>query len=806
MSHSDFAEALRKGMQLECDLRDELEPFEDYSITTADAHVLCEMLKLLPRPEDYAESVFFSPLSKLLGYFQSAAQEDLPACKVLYEHGIPELVRIFDEMSVKPDVYAESDDMLLILKMCAWYQHPLGSELLLKAALIPFKSDGFLWHTTFYTLAKDHPHRDRIFEALSEKLPTGFLCVSFLDSANRAMTESDLQQHPFDSPEGYSRLEGYLTNRDPSEFSYAVSASAALSYLSEPARTQLMALAMDHVDKSIQLQAAVSAVRLGSEAGLRVLIRFAEDVNYSIEAVAKLIELEKEEYIPAVALENRFHARAEFAHWLRHPNELGRPPTQVEIVDYRELEWPPTGDRRPMYVIKYRMLEEGGCELDNADVDCGLVGSLTFCLFSSNNHQRPPEDVYAIHCAWELEIQELVKRESVDEDYSKALVLPRYNGQLIEEAEACYVFHIADSVGYPGKEVVLVCGKVGPDAGWFVVDGERSAWYPDAEQPGESRGDVVGKLHIGRVLLGFNEYVDRRSFFESTQGPSPELVVRVYEELLDKARSDNLEEQTKLLTGMGPLDKHFRAYVRAKEQVEQISADVAFVEAFEMHFVLCEQASPSLIPQLFYRYSVVPSQLEAYIKSKRLVAGVSEESVVVETFERFMAVLQRAEHPRETKLLDTFGILADKFEWFMDAYIASGKQDRVSQLIRYLGQYWDKPITDCMLGKVACKIGDDDLAELHLVKLLDRKKIQLRMPELSLLAEIWHRQGKVDESSDLLVTCIENLTREIATCKYRVDLNRFKEEREQHVEVYSRLFPEKAGLLPKLVLPAHPLA
>jgi hypothetical protein len=281
--------------------------------------------------------------------------------------------------------------------------------------------------------------------------------------------------------------------------------------------------------------------------------------------------------------------------------------------------------------------------------------------------------------------------------------------------------------------------------------------------------------------------------------------VRVYEELLDKARSDNVEEQTKLLTGMGPLDKHFRAYVRAKAEVQKISEDVAFVEAFETHFELCEEASPTLIPQLFYRYSVVPSQLEPYVKSKHLSTGVSEENVVVDVFERFMAVLHRAEHPRETKLLDTFGVLVDKFEWFMDAYITIGKQDRVAQVIRYLGQYWDKPITDCMLGKVACRIGDDELAELHLAKLLDRKKIQLRMPELSLLAEIWYRQGKVDEAGELLLTCIENLTREIATCKYRVDLDRFKGEREQHVEVYSRLFPAKAGLLPRLVLPAHPL-
>lgn len=807
MKDTEFAEAVRRGMEMDRDLRDELERFDEYQITPNDAEVICEALQKLPRPEDYRDGGLFSTLSTLVHYFQSSAQQELAACKVLYDKGIPQIVRIFEEMSANPDVYQEEDDTLMLLKMCAWYQHPLGSELLLKAALIPFKPNEFLWHTTFYTLAKDHPHRDIIFEGLRQKLPTGFLCVSFLDSANRAVQEGGLLLHPFDSPEGYSRLEGYLLNRDPSEFSYAVSASAALPYLREPARTQLMALAMDHVDKAIQLEAAMSAARLGSTAGVRVLVRFAEDVNYSMEAVGKLIELGKEVHITSAMVSEEFRARAEFAHWLRHPNELGRPPTSLEVVDHRKLYWPPTGDRKSLYLIKYRMLEEGGCELDHADTDCGLVGSVTFCLFGANNHQRAPEDVYAIHCSWELEIKELITRESVAENQQQDGVLPQIDGKDLSETEYLHKFRFAESVSYPGNDVIVISGKLAGESGWLLLDGERSMWYPEAEQPGDGRGDVVARLHIGRVLLGFEDTVDRKSFFETQQPPASEFIVRVYEDLLEQARGAKETEQAMLLGGAGPLDKHFGSYVKAKADVSHKSAEVALVEAFESIFEVCEQAVPAVIPSLFWRYSIVPSQLEAYVKAKHLTnKEMSQDIIVAELFERFLCILQRAEKPQETKLLDTLGVLADKFEWFMNAYIACGKQERVSQLIAYLGQYWDKPCTDSMLGRIAYAIGDKSLAEKYLVRLLDRKKTQLRMVELSLLAEIWYRQGKVDPAEDLLSTCINNLTREIATCKYQMDLNQFQETYQQHRNVFLRLFPNKLSKLPELVLPKHPLS
>jgi hypothetical protein len=99
-------------------------------------------------------------------------------------------------------------------------------------------------------------------------------------------------------------------------------------------------------------------------------------------------------------------AIVEFADWLAYPTELGKYPDDIEILDARALYWPPAREALPLTMLRYRVRDESGFEPD--DVGVGLVGSVTFSLFSYANHQRPPEDVYAIHCYWECRAAKLI--------------------------------------------------------------------------------------------------------------------------------------------------------------------------------------------------------------------------------------------------------------------------------------------------------------------------------------------------------------------------------------------------------------
>ena len=114
-----------------------------------------------------------------------------------------------------------------------------------------------------------------------------------------------------------------------------------------------------------------------------------------------LIELGAENRIPLHAKSEDFKAISEMCQWLAHPMEFGRPPHEIRQVDTRELFWPPTNDRRKLWNFLYEYPpREGKTE---PDVGHGMVGSVTFALFGETKADLSAEQVYGLHCAWELE-------------------------------------------------------------------------------------------------------------------------------------------------------------------------------------------------------------------------------------------------------------------------------------------------------------------------------------------------------------------------------------------------------------------
>ena len=77
------------------------------------------------------------------------------------------------------------------------------------------------------------------------------------------------QVHPFDTRAGKQQIERWLVDHDSEHLSYAVSATAALPYISSPERDRLLAIALDHSSDEVQLEAAYATARLGREAGIR---------------------------------------------------------------------------------------------------------------------------------------------------------------------------------------------------------------------------------------------------------------------------------------------------------------------------------------------------------------------------------------------------------------------------------------------------------------------------------------------------------------------------------------------------------
>ena len=108
--------------------------------------------------------------------------------------------------------------------------------------------------------------------------------------------------------------------------------------------------------------------------------------------------------------------------WLAHPREYGRPPDSIEKVDTRELYWPPTRDRRQLWIFRYRYFDEDGDVMD----DCyGLVGSITWSMLDFT--EASADDVYALHCASELRDKQDPQAPPKVEASAGRKILKRYN-------------------------------------------------------------------------------------------------------------------------------------------------------------------------------------------------------------------------------------------------------------------------------------------------------------------------------------------------------------------------------------------
>ena len=389
--------ALERGLADGGNLFEELNELNHYEIDLLD-----DAESLVDALEDYVErpieaAGMFTAFHQLVSLFQSVTA--VSPFQYLVRRGIPLLIRAYDARLPVAD--EQQNELLFAIKIFARYGMEEGIERLVQAAYNPSLREGYLWSVIFEQLGEQDPIIPDLVDRLSDPLPDGFVCIAFLDWVNRLAREDRITIHPFNVHEGIQKLRHWLRSSSEDDFSFAHSSAAALPFIGEPQREQLLALAMDHPDSAVQMEAAWASARLGSESGLKFLTRLCLDRNYSTTACAYLEELGRDDLIPEGANEPSFRAMADMCDWLAHPQEYGRPPDEIELYDTRELFWPPTNDTRQLWLFKYRFIADEPGESD--DCGLGLYGSATFSLFDETNPDMSPEDAYALHCCWELE-------------------------------------------------------------------------------------------------------------------------------------------------------------------------------------------------------------------------------------------------------------------------------------------------------------------------------------------------------------------------------------------------------------------
>lgn len=497
---SALARAIKDGLARN-DLRNALFDLREYRIKSdADAVAICEALRAM-KPRETPD--FTRQAQALMRLFQQVADLDSPAGVRLTREGLPLVANLCDELRKLRKEPTAGMAALTALQILARYGTAGGTDQVIAAARAGFERDGLGWSGVFGRFKPDHPQIQRLFATLSDSLPPGDIAGHLLTHANTLLLAGAALKHPFDSPAGRQRLLAWIRDTDPENSGPAHTATAAIPFLGRTGRKELLEAAARNPDLGVRMEAAWAEAKLGDNAGLEKLVTFCGHWSSTSAAQQYLKELGREELIPAGTQEPSFVALATMCDWLAHPNELGRVPDALEIVDHRELAWPPERVKKPFRVIRYRVRRSAKVE----ETGCGLVGSITFCLFSLNLESRPPEDVYAVHCCWELEQKELFSEESVEgEEAAKhASLLGEWRGALLQEAKLLRVAKLSRKLNYPRRTIGLARATLKRQKGYAILDGERSVWI---RVPRLKREDVEAcetlllRTHVGRQLLG----------------------------------------------------------------------------------------------------------------------------------------------------------------------------------------------------------------------------------------------------------------------------------------------------------------
>ena len=408
-----FRELLTEALREPDSLSEAIEALEEIQLESIDdARLTIRLLRHLPLE---SEDRWQSPHYTVMGWLEDASEG---AWSVLRVEAAGELLRIYDSLvdrlSDETDVLAVASDALSVLKVLVLYRIEGALHRLVAAAQHPVLQNAYLWSSVFEAVdgadaheaeeGSEHAWRFEINRLLGQGWPDGFARLAFLDHVNRMAWDGEISGHPFDDARGHEALADWLEAGIEVLPGAARSAATALAFLNPSAQAALLDKAEAHPETTVRIEAAGVRASLGDAMSIERLRSWAEDPRFSVLAVAHLEQVGAVDVVPPTSQGQDFRAAATMASWLAQPSEFNRPPDDLVAVDSRELHWPPTDDRRQVWLFRYRYWPV--TPDDPSFEGLGMVGSVTFAMADEDTEDLSIPEAYGLHCAFELEMMD----------------------------------------------------------------------------------------------------------------------------------------------------------------------------------------------------------------------------------------------------------------------------------------------------------------------------------------------------------------------------------------------------------------
>ncbi|TWU50997.1 hypothetical protein Poly51_42900 [Rubripirellula tenax] len=146
--------------------------------------------------------------------------------------------------------------------------------------------------------------------------------------------------------------------------------------------------------RRVQCEAAGALSRMGDEAGQKRLIELTNDPSARLRAIHYADELGIGDRVDEANRSDRATAESEVSLWLSQPQQMGVPPTSVEVVDSQRMMWPSFEDPIDIHLVRF---EYNFGERVYSNV--AIAGPVTFAM-SADVADFSMTDIYAIYAGW----------------------------------------------------------------------------------------------------------------------------------------------------------------------------------------------------------------------------------------------------------------------------------------------------------------------------------------------------------------------------------------------------------------------
>lgn len=319
---------------------------------------------------------------------------------------------------------AESPNRHLLLQLLALNRSEPALQKLVKRLVADAPKD---WIEAAQVLSPLMQHDDwqvsAVYPEVLEALQHSSLASPLLDLANYLFRRGRIDVHPAAGRvELLNMLLGEVSNRlaqfeeNPHVFgddvdtvqnrlgeavSLAVSLCDCVGLLGDPSSIGKLNKTVELRHRRVQCEAAGALARLGEDSGQKRLLELTSEPAARLRAIQYADEMGFGEMVEPENRSEEATAEAELSLWLSQPQQMGVPPTSLEVVDRKRMLWPSFRDPVDVFLVRFEY-DLGERIYSNV----GIAGPMSFAL-SADVADLPMADIYAVYAGWHAEHPEI---------------------------------------------------------------------------------------------------------------------------------------------------------------------------------------------------------------------------------------------------------------------------------------------------------------------------------------------------------------------------------------------------------------